>query len=244
MSITDSINNVRSTETGDINSVVERWKVYKSPKDATAIYTMLKPTISGAIQSYGGGDKSLTAQAYRIAYDSLNSYDKSKGTDVKTHVHNHLKRLNRVYADRNNIVHIPEGVAKDYNTIAKAIANFSDEYNREPNDDELSDITKISKKRIDKILNRSTNISGSEAVTEEGGDRVTHSGISDDTYIDYIYSSSDNIDKKIIELTSGRKGSRIYSNSEVARRLKITPAAVSQRMNRLREKMAEIKRLL
>lgn len=244
MSIADSINNIRSTDTEDINVVVDRWKTYKSPKDASTIYNALKPTISGAIKSYGGGDKSLTAQAYRIAYDSLKSYDKTKGTDVKTHVHNHLKRLNRISADRNNIVHIPEGVAKDYSTVSKAIANFVDEYGRDPNDDELSDITKLSKKRIDKILNRSTSISGSEAVTEEGADRVTHSGISADTYIDYLYSSSDNIDKKIIEMTSGRGGRRVYSNSEVARRLRITPAAVSQRMNRLRDRMAEVKQLV
>jgi DNA-directed RNA polymerase specialized sigma subunit len=244
MSITDSINNIRSTGTEDINVVVDRWKSYKSPKDAATIYNALKPAVSGAIQSYGGGDRSLTAQAYRIAYDSLNSYDKTKGTDVKTHVHNHLKRLNRISADRNNIVHIPEGVAKDYSTVAKAIANFVDEFDREPNEDELSDITKLSKKRIDKILNRTTSISGSEAFTEEGGDRVTHSGISDDSYIDYLYASSDNIDKKIIEMTAGRRGSRIYQNAEVARRLRMTPAAVSQRMNKLRDRMVELKRML
>lgn len=244
MTITDSINNLRSTDTEDINVVVDRWKAYKSPKDANTIYTALKPTISGAIRAYGGGDTSLTAQAYRLAYDSLNSYDKSKGTDVRTHVHNHLKRLNRIAADRNNIVHIPEGVAKDYSTVSRAISNFVDEHNREPNDDELSDMTKLSKKRIDKILNRSTNISGSEAVTDEGADRVTHSGISEDTYIDYLYASSDNIDKKIIDMTAGRGGRRIYSNAEVARRLRMTPAAISQRMNKLRDRMAEVKQLI
>lgn len=244
MSIADSINNLRSTDSDDINVVVDRWKTYKSPKDANTIYNALKPVISGAIKSYGGGDKSLTPQAYRIAYDSLKSYDKSKGTDVKTHVYNHLKRLNRISADRNNIVHIPEGVSRDYGVVSKAIATFSDEHGRDPNDDELSDITKISKKRIDKILNRSTHISGSEAVTEEGADRVTHSGLSSDTYIDYLYSSSDNIDKKIIEMTAGKGGRRIYSNAEVARRLRMTPAAVSQRMNKLRDRMAEVKQLV
>jgi DNA-directed RNA polymerase specialized sigma subunit len=244
MSIADNINNIRSSESDDINVVADRWRTYKSPKDANTLYTMLKPTITGAIKSYGGGDYRLTVPAYRLAYDAIQTYDKTKGTDIKTHVHNHLKRLNRISAARSNIVHIPEGVAKDYNVVSKAIANFNDEYGRDPNDDELADITHISKKRLDKILSRTTNISGSEAVTEEGGDRVTHSGISEDTYIDYLYSSSDNIDKKIIELTSGKGGKRIYSNIEVARRLRMTPAAVSQRMNKLRERMAEVRQLV
>ena len=69
-------------------------------------------------------------------------------------------------------------------------------------------------------------------------------GISDDTYIDYLYASCDPIDKKIIELTSGRRGSKIYPNSDVARRLNITPAAVSLRMNNLRNKMAELRGML
>ena len=244
MDITKSINNSRSTDISDINDIAVRWQTYKSPKDAKSLYDALKPTISSAIKSYAGGDSNMSVPAYRIAFDAIKTYDKSKGTDVRTHVYNNLKRLNRISSERSNIVHIPEGVSRDYSVISKAIADFSDRYNREPNDDELSDITKLSKKRIDKILQRGTQISGSESVTDEGADRVTHTGISEDTYIDYVYSSSDNIDKKIIEMMSGRKGSRVYTGAEVARRLRMTPAAVSLRISKLRDKMAEVKALV
>ena len=244
MRIVNAINNRRATDTDDISVVLDRYRKYKTPKDASALYKYLGPTINSAISSYAGGNKEFRVPAYRLAFDAINTFDPSRGVDVKTHVFNNLKRLNRIYADRSNIVHIPEGVAKDYSVVSKAIYDFQDEHGREPNDDELSDITKLSKKRISKILSRGSTISGSESVTEEGGDRVSSRGISDDTYIDYLYTSCDPIDKKIIELTSGRRGSKIYSNLDVARRLNITPAAVSMRMNNLRNKMTELRGML
>lgn len=244
MSITDAINNRRSSASDDISEVIARYKQYRAPADASTLYKYLSPTINSAISSYASGSNNLRVAAYRLAFDAINTFDPSRGVDVKTHVFNNLKRLNRIHADRSNIVHIPEGLTKDYNIIAKAISNFNDEHNRDPNDDELSDITKLSKKRIDKIMSRGSTISGSEAVTDTGADRVSDRGISDDTFIDYLYSSCDPIDKKIIEMTSGRRGSKIYKSSDVARRLNITPAAVSLRMSNLRNKMAELRGLL
>ena len=244
MNIADSINSRRSTDSDDISVVVNRYKQYKSPADASALYRHLNSTINSAISSYAGGSKDFRVAAYRLSFDAIDTFDPSRGVDVKTHVFNNLKRLNRIYSDRTNIVHVPEGVAKDYNIVSKAIVNFNDEHNRDPNEDELADITKLSKKRINNILSRGSTISGSVSVTDTGADKVSSSGISDDTYIEYLYSSCDPIDKKIIELTSGKGGSRIYQNSEVARRLNITPAAVILRMSKLREKMAELRGLL
>lgn len=244
MTIADSINNRRINDTDDINAVVSRWTKYNAPKDASTIYKYLGPTIDSAITSYAGGNKSLRVPAYRIAFDALKTFDATKGADIRTHVYNNLKRLNRLNAERSNIIHIPEGVSKDRSVIARAISDFVEEYDREPNDDELSDITKLSKKRINKIMDYRSVISGSESVTAEGADRVSDKKISDDTYIDYLYASSDNIDKKIIEMTSGVRGNKIYKSTEVARSLNMTPAAISIRMNNLRKRMADIRSMV
>lgn len=244
MTITDSINSRRAIDTDDINTVISRWTKYNTPKDASTIYSYLSPTINSAIKSYAEGNSSLRVPAYRLAFDAVKTFDPTRGVDIRTHVYNNLKRLNRIHSDRSNIVHIPEGLSKDYAIVSKAMAEFYDTYDREPNDDELSDITKLSKKRIQRILSHNNPISGSESVTADGADKVYSRGISDDTYIDYLYSSSDPIDKRIIELTSGVRGSKIHKSTEVARRLNITPAAVSLRMNNLRKRMADIRRLL
>ena len=244
MSITDTINNRRSPDLDDIESLAVRWSKYHLKKDGTALHQKMKPLIDSAINSYGAGVPGIRVQAYKLAFDALNTFDPTKGADIKTHVFNNLKRLNRISANRSNIVRVPENVSRDYAHISKAIATFSDEYGREPNDDELSDITKLSKKRIDKILNRRTFISGSESVTPEGADRVSSKGISMDNYIDYLYASSDAIDKSIIEMSSGYKGKPILKNMDIARKLNMTPAAISQRMDRLRNRMTELKSVL
>lgn len=244
MSIVNSINNQRSTPNTSITDTVVRWQKYKSPSDASELYKHISPTINSAITTFAGGNKDLRVPAYRLAFDAMETFDPAKGTDIKTHVFNNLKRLNRINADRSNIVHVPEGVAKDYSVISKAISNFYDEHDREPTDDELSDITKLSKKRIDKIMSRSSVITESGSTTDEGSDLIKHKGISDDTYIDYIYASSDPIDKKIIEMTAGQRGRKILQGAEVARRLRMTPAAVSLRMNKLRDKMIELRGLV
>lgn len=243
-SVIDNINNMRAPDLEDMNEIASRWVKYKIPKDGTALHKYLSPIINSAITSYGGGSKDLKVQAYKLAFDAIKTFDPAKGADIKTHVYNNLKRLNRVAASRSNIVRVPEGVARDYSMVSKAIRDFSDEYGRDPNDDELSDITKLSKKRIDRILNRNSFISGSESVTAEGADRVSSKGISMDTYIDYLYASSDNIDKSIIEMSSGYRGKPILSNTVISRKLGLTPAAISLRMNSLRKRMAEIKDML
>lgn len=240
----DRINNQRSDPNEDINTVISRWKSNGNSADASRLYSYLDKTISGAIQSYGRGDRSLTVPAYRLAFDAVKTYDPSKGADLKTHVFHNLQRLNRISADRSNIVHIPEGVSKDYSVISKALRDFTDEHNREPNDDELSDITGLSRKRIDKILGRTSPISGTQSSTDEGGDTVLHKGISEDTYIEYLYASSDPVDKKIIEMTSGFRGRPIMNGVEAARRLNMSAPAVSQRMKRLRDRMAQIRELV
>ena len=242
--ITDGINNMRAPDLTDPNELAARWNKYHLKKDGTALHKMLAPIIHSAITSYGGGYSGLKVPAYKLAFDAVATFDPNKGADVKTHVYNNLKRLNRISSDRSNIVHIPEGMSRDYSLIGKAINNFVDEYGREPNDDELADLTKLSKKRINHILNRNTVISGSASVTDEGADKVYDKGISMDTYIDYLYASSDDIDKKIIELSSGKGGSKIVQNAEIARRVGLTPAAVSLRMNKLRDKMITLREVL
>lgn len=244
MNIQESINARRAPELNDMQDLAIRWNKYHLKNDGTALHNMMKPLVDGAIRSYGAGVPGLRVQAYKIAFDAIGTYNPEKGADIKTHIFNNLKRLNRVSAQRTNIAHVSENLARDYAMVAKSIANFNDEYGRDPNDDELSDITKLSTKKLDKILNRNTIISGSESVTAEGADRVYKKDNDINDYIEYLYASSDPVDKSIIEMSSGFRGKPIMQNTDIARKLKITPAAVSQRMEKLRERMSDLRGLV
>lgn len=220
-----------------IEDVITRWKSTGDKQDSGKILTYLKPVMDSAITSFAGGDKSLRVAAARTALDAMRTYDPVKKTDPKTHAYNHLQRLGRIAGARTNIIHIPENVSREYAAVNKARLDYEDIFGREPSDTELSDYVGIPVKRLNKIERYGHQLSESQTYNEEGEDTIGFKMIPDNVYLDYLYSSVDDIDRKILESTTGYNKRPILSQNELARRLRITPAAVSQRMSRLRYKL-------
>ena len=50
-----------------------------------------------------------------------------------------------------------------------------------------------------------------------------------DSWAEFVYFDMDAVNKKIMEWTLGLHGSDTFSNIEIARKLRLTPGAVSQR---------------
>ena len=61
----------------------------------------------------------------------------------------------------------------------------------------------------------------------------------DNIWADYVYFDLDPRDKKIFEWTTGYGGTNIISKGSIAKKLKISPASVSVRINRIITKLAE-----
>lgn len=238
---------INTIEKESLTDVVDRWKSNKNPKDTEFILNSLKPTISSAINSYAPGmEKELKVKAASIALKSLDNYNKDSGADPKTYVFHNLKRLNRVVSDRNNIIHIPEQVSFDLNKVNTAISKFYDDKDREPTMEELSDITGFSISKINKLLNNNNSIVSESSTLSDESEKSTISKkvLTDKDYFDYVYRSVDPIDKKIMEWSSGIYSNKIKSNIEIARDLKITPSAVSQRKNKIYNMLSEVRSLL
>ena len=58
-------------------------------------------------------------------------------------------------------------------------------------------------------------------------------------WIDYVYSELDPVNKKIMEWKTGYAGSKQISNNDIARNLKISPPAVSQRIGTITKRLQE-----
>jgi hypothetical protein len=56
-------------------------------------------------------------------------------------------------------------------------------------------------------------------------------------WADYVYHDLSDIDKIVFQHRTGYRGAPQLSNQEIARRLRLSPAAVTQRANRLQAKM-------
>ena len=61
----------------------------------------------------------------------------------------------------------------------------------------------------------------------------------EDIWLEYVHHDLDPVDKKVLEWKTGLYGKTILSTNEIARRLKITPGAVSQRASKIAMKIEE-----
>jgi len=199
---------------------------------------MLTPVVKSAITSYGGGDESLKPRAWILAMEAAKTFDPKKGASLQTHIHGNLRRLNRIRAERSVSVHIPESVRSDSAGVKEFIQQYQADHGIEPSQDAIADGLSISRKRVRKAL--ATGESPMSLFESEKGDAPTSRNRDRyDIWTDYVYHDLSETDKKIMEWLTGYGGSVILPKNEVARRLGVSPAAVSQRVTRISAKLQE-----
>jgi len=236
----------RESAEPDIKSVIKRWQQSPNDEDAGFLLDKMKPTINAAMTSYAAGhNKDLAVKAATLTLKALSTYDPSYGTDPSTHVFHNLKRLNRIVNRRGNIIPVSEQASMESRYVYGKRAEFIDEYGREPSDLELADLTGYSMKKIDKILTRDKVKSETSTLNPETfNSTVSSSDVTDQDYFEYVYRSVGPIDQKIMEWSEGAHGEPALSGKEIALRLGITPAAVSQRKAKILKMLSEVRGLV
>ena len=143
----------------------------------------------------------------------------------------------RICRQENNIISIPEQVGLDFQKLEYAENELRDKLNRDPADDEVADFTGLSTRRIRKIrgLNQplaegtTSTPTDSENAPTELASTLPGQTTNADAWLDFVYDDLGSIDKLIMDMTLGRNGRRRSSTQDIAKRLNITPGAVSQR---------------
>lgn len=214
------------------------WKAKPTPATNGAMLKAVQPVIDSAVKSYGGGSKSplLASRARRIVLDALPTYDATKGP-LKVHLDNQLRGLRRVNTQQNQIINVPEQVQLDQHHLYEAENRLRDWLGRDPTDDELADESGLSTKRLAYIRGASGGMpEGSlEKVTADGEDVIAPEIVAtdDDAWNGFVYGSLQPADQLIMAHTLGMNGRKRLSGAQVAQKLGITAAAVSQRKARI-----------
>lgn len=229
-----------------VKDLVAEWKRKPNEELTSFLLKKFKPTINAAMTSFAPGHaKDLAVKAASLTLKALQSYDPERGTDPTTHVFHNLKRLNRFANRRQNIIPISERASMEHRMVQNAANEFLDTYDREPSDLELADLTGFSLKKIQKILSGNAVMSETSQVNPETHNSTfVDSDVTDDDYFEYVYRSVGPIDQKIMEWSAGKYGKPQLSNLEIAKRLHITPAAVSQRRTKILNMMSEVRGLV
>lgn len=230
----------------EFDSVFDDWRKNSSPEANTKLLGTVQPIIDTAVNSYAGQNASPTLKnkARLMALKALQSYDPQKG-NVKTHLLSQLQSLRRAAAQEQNIIGIPEQVGLDFQRLSAAENELRDGLSRDPTDDELADMTGLSTKRIKKIRNFHQPVAeGMTAMQSGNSEDDTNTDIAStlpnytkhtDAWLDFVYGDLTPTDKLIMDMTLGRNGRRRTSTQDIARRLNITPGAVSQRAAKIQQ---------
>lgn len=223
-----------------------KWKLQPSPTSMGDLLAASDPVINSALTSYAGGNQGLRAKAKKLAVGAFETYDPKKGTKLRTHLMTQLQPLSRIHREHSQLSRVPERVSMELYRLNQATQQFKDTNSREPSDSELSDELGLSSKRLHHVRKFARpDMAESQHVgrTEDGEEEVFYPGTEgvspQNIWIEYVHHDLGPVDQKILEWKTGIYGKQILSNNEIARRLRLTPGAVSQRSAKISAKIGE-----
>lgn len=214
------------------NELYSQWQMDQSPETLGSVLKALDPAIVQEVQNYQGPKKVLHIRAKQLALGAIKTYDPAKGANLRTWVTSQLQPLSR-YGQSLAPVKMPELSGRKAAEIHRTYETMHDRMGRYPNDDELADEIGISKAKLDKLRKmRSFSTSESAYAATDTDDEVDMPSVSSHDAENYasesVYRSLDPREKVIMDWKTGAHGKEELSNAEIAARLGVSPAFVSQ----------------
>lgn len=221
------------------------WVTNPTTENLNRVVDTFLPTINSEISKYDGPPSILRSKAKILTINALRNYDPSSKANLNSWVTTNLKQLSR-YNRNIKPVRTPELAARQASELWTVSNNLSNDLGREPTLEELADETGWSIKRIKHIkevnvptINASlydTPMNNSSSTSQPGVIPVSQLPFAQEA----VYMSLDDRDKAIYDFRTGSHGKKVLSAAEVANRLGITPAAVSQRANTIAQQISNI----
>ena len=216
----------------------ETWRQDPTPENYQALLDHLKPTVDAALRSHAGGDESLRLRANIMTGQFLKKFD-PKQAQLNTYLHGQLQGLRRYAQERQRVIHLPENRRADAQQVLKLQAEYRDRYGMDPSVSLVQDQLNMSRQRVLRAEGVSGERPASEMQSEKGEAPAASSRTPDEIWADYVYHDLDEVGKKIFEWTTGYNGRDTLSKTEIARRLKVTPAAVSSSISKILRRLDE-----
>ena len=208
------------------------WQKTPTPENMAAVVDALDSVLNSEIQRYPGPKPLLKTKARALAVTAIKSYSPQANAKLQSWVVTQLQPLAR-YGQRLRPVHASEMVIRQSAELHRLGKELSDELGHDPTEDELADKAGISVKKI-RYIKRSTPAVVPEAAFEPQTDDQEYSlpAVSQSNRLgsseDAVVASLSQRDKAIYEFKTGKGGTEL-TNEQIARRLGVTPALVSQR---------------
>jgi len=223
----------------------DAWKANPTPETTGALVRKVDPVVNNALRSFGGGKPSptLKSRAREEAITAFDSYDPQRGT-LRSHLITRLQRIRRIAGQERQVIRVPEQVSLDQMRTAEAVQQLEERLGRPASDKEIADYTGLSLKRLQYIRQgvrpiAEGTISQIGPEGEGGYDPAVQSQASN-TWLEFIYEDADPTNQFIMERALGMHGHSVLSATDIARQLRMTPGAVSHRMQQNQQQIDEL----
>lgn len=220
----------------------DSWLTDPTPENLAKTVRALDPTINSEIQRFPGPKPLLRSRARVLTVKAIRSYKPTEGAQLRSWVVTQLQPLSR-YGQQLRPVHAPEMAIRQAANVNRIRQEMSESLGRDPEDHELADEAGISVKRI-KAVREMVRHSMSEGGMAEPKDEDSTAGLPGvsvsnklDLSTDAVYDSLSPRDKAIFDLKIGGHGKTAIPNQEIARRLGVSPALISQRSQQIAEQI-------
>jgi DNA-directed RNA polymerase specialized sigma subunit len=215
-----------------LSTQYNQWKQKSNPQTRSAMLKAMQPVIDRSVASYGEHPY-LKAHAKRLALNALDTYDPQKGK-LQSHLQAQLRGLQRLAVQQEQIISLPERVMLDRRDLLNSETELEDMLGRAPNMDELANHTGLTPRRISYIRGTLPATATGGMVDEEGAPtdvatKSLYSGNNLSLWERMVYDDLSPRDKVIYDYTLGTHGTKRLPANELAIKLGVTPAAISQR---------------
>lgn len=222
----------------DIELTFEYWQKNPTPSNTRNVLDSMSGDIDRSIQSAGGQPSALTRGfAKNIVLGAMKSYQPDRGAKFRSWAQTQLRSLVRPVRQSRFSIKIPELRAREASRVRSVIEELQAETGYEPSDSTISDKLGIP---IDHVQ-RARGGPAPEVVGNEmfGAAKPDENTEESQLVKDMVYHSLGPRDQVIMEYATGYNGVKALPSVDIARKLKITPAAVSQHLAKIREMLIE-----
>jgi DNA-directed RNA polymerase specialized sigma subunit len=224
------------------------WKAAPTPASTSRLLKAVNPVVDTGIKAFGGGQDNpmLRSHAKGLAIAAFKTYDPARAP-LKNHLLAHMQGLQRYASRQTRMLSAPDRVVMDKQRVDAGEAELRDVHGRDPSTAELADHISLSKGRIAKVRRYRPGFAEGQidamGVGEEGeagSGPAVEQGDPTAAKVAYLYDDLDPINQAIVEHGFGLHGRPKIRTGEIARRLNLSPSAVSQRAEQIQRMLDEL----
>ena len=211
------------------------WQTDPTPEHLGAVLRELSPIITQEIHRYAGPKPILRSRARVLALDAIRRYDPNRGVPLGAYIRQQLQPLSR-YSSNLRPVSVSEALVQRAAQLNTQREQLALKLHRDPTDEELADATGVSVPKIRKYRSQVPAVASESSLVNEQGETTLPShqtSVHMRESAEATYQDWDEQDRQIYDWRVNQD----LPTTEIAKRLKLSPSAISQRSARMADQI-------